>query len=154
MDRLLTLFSETCIVCDVCTLKMTERSWQRDFYISACRNGILKNQTKKTTTILLHHPYILCHFANHTPYPIHSNNNHVRYTQLSHTPLCTHRLSTAHLRSFHKPYLPCSASLAFSTKPTLSMHINMPYIPSTAHFTAARAFHKPYPAAITKRHSL
>ena len=58
-------------------------------------------------------------------HPIHSNNNYVRYTQLSHTPLCTHRLSTAHLRSFHKPFLPCSASLAFSTKPTLSMHINM-----------------------------
>ena len=62
-----------------------------------------------------------------------------------------------HLRSFHKPYLPCSASLAFSTKPTLSMHINMPYIPTTAHFTAARAFNKPYlqcSAAITKPHSL
>ena len=103
---------------------MTERSWQRDFYINTCRNGILKNQTKKTTTILLHRPYILCHFANHAPYPIHSKNNHVRYTELSHTPLCRHRLSTAHLRSFHKPYLPCSASLAFSTKLTLSMHIN------------------------------
>ena len=35
------------------------------FSTSACGDGTLKNQDGNDTTTHLHHPYILCHFANY-----------------------------------------------------------------------------------------
>ena len=120
---------------------MTERSWQRDFYISACRNGILKNQTKPdhfyivpTSCAILptmHHilftEIIMCGILNYLT-PLYAHTDSALLT-LDLSTNHTHPLYTSINSSWssQKLYLPCSASLAFSTKPTLSMHINMPY---------------------------